>query len=247
VCAGGWRAGRRIVHFSEPDRMTVFRSDRTAATHRRVLLLSSLVVMLTACATRRPEALTPPAPIAALPIWKLEAGDQIKTRIYREPDLSGDVTVAANGTAYFPGIGRVTVQGMSLDELQTDLTVRYSKMIVDAAVDASFSREVVVYGQVRTPGVFLVDPGTTVLGLISKAGGASGPGKSPLLTLVKADGRQQTLAREARLALIDISHGDAIFVQDDTFFGRNQANLASIVLFASVIVSLISISTILGK
>lgn len=227
--------------------MTVFRSDRAAAHRRRVLLFSTLAVVLTACATRRPEMLMSPAPIAVLPIWKLEPGDQIKTRIYREPDLAGDVTVAANGTAYFPGIGRVAVQGMSLDELQTDLSTRYNKMIVDAAVDASFSREVVVYGQVRTPGVFLVDPGTTVLGLISKAGGASGPGRSPMLTLVKSDGRQQTLAREARLALVDIRHGDAIFVQDDTFFGRNQANFSSIVLFASIIVSLISVSSFLGR
>jgi protein involved in polysaccharide export with SLBB domain len=227
--------------------MTVFRANRAAATCRRALLFSTLAVMLTACATRHPEMLIPPAPIAALPIWKLEVGDQIKTRIYREPDLAGDATVAANGTAYFPGIGRVAVQGMSLDELQTDLSARYSKMIVDAAVDASFSREVVVYGQVRTPGVFAVDPGTTVLGLIAKAGGASGPGRAPILTLVKADGRQQSLSREARLALVDIARGDAIFVQDDTFFGRNQANLSSLVLVATVIVSLISITTILGR
>ena len=227
--------------------MTVFRSDRAAANRRRALLFSTLAVMVTACATRRPETLTPPAPIAALPIWKLEVGDQIRTRIYREPDLAGDATVAANGTVYFPGIGRVAVQGMSLDELQTDLAARYSKIIVDAAVDASFSREVVVYGQVRTPGVFLVDPGTTVLGLISKAGGATGPGRSPILTLVKADGRQQLLAREVRLALVDIARGDAIFVQDDTFFGRNQSNLSSFVLVATAILALISITSIFGK
>jgi protein involved in polysaccharide export with SLBB domain len=245
--AGISPAGRFIVHFSEPDRMTVFRSDRAAATRWRILLLSSFAVILTACATRRPELLTPPAPIAALPMWKLEVGDQIKTRIYREPDLAGDATVGANGTAYFPGIGRVAVQGMSLDELQADLAVRYSKMIVDAAVDASFSREVVVYGQVRIPGVYLVDPGTTVLGLIAKAGGASGPGKSPILTLVKADGRQLSLTREARLALVDISHGDAIFVQDDTFFGRNASNLSSLVLVATALLALISITSILGR
>lgn len=227
--------------------MTVFRSDRAAATRRRALLCSILAAMLSACATRRPETLTPVAPIAALPIWKLEPGDQIKTRIYREPDLTGDATVAANGTAYFPGIGRVPVQGMTLDDLQTDLSARYSKMIVDAAVDASFLREVVVYGQVRQPGVYLVDPGTTVLGLISKAGGASGPGKSPILTLVKSDGRQQMLTRESRLSLLEIGHGDAIFVQDDTFFGRNSQNLSSVVLVSTAILALISITSIFGR
>jgi protein involved in polysaccharide export with SLBB domain len=227
--------------------MTVPCFGRAATSRWRVLLVSSFAVALTACATRRPEMVTPPAPIAALPIWKLEVGDQIKTRIYREPDLTGDATVAANGTAYFPGLGRVAVQGMSLDDLQADLATRYSKMIVDAAVDASFSREIVVYGQVRTPGVYLVDPGTTVLGLIAKAGGASGPGKSPILTLVKADGRQQSLTREARLALVNIAHGDAIFVQDDTFFGRNQANFSSFVLVATALLALVSITSIFRK
>src|ERR1019366_5723925 len=104
-----------------------------------------------------------------------------------------------------------------MDSLQLELTNRYDKLVIDAAVDAVMMRDVVIYGQVRAPGVYSVDPSLTVLGLVAKAGGATGTVKSALLTLVKGDGRQFRLTREVRLSSLDIVHGDAIYVQDQSF------------------------------
>lgn len=247
MCVGPGGAGRAIDHLSEPDCMTAYRSVRAAALCGRAAYLALLTVALAGCATRRPELLTPMAPVSLTPVWRLEVGDQVKTRIYREPDLAGEATVAANGTAYFPGLGRVAVTGMTLDSLQADLASRYSKMVVDAAVDATFQRDVVIYGQVRIPGVYPVDPGMTVLALLAKAGGASGPGRTPLLTLFKADGRQLTLPREARLSQIDITHGDAVFVQDETFLGRNAQNLSAFTILVGATVTLLSLLFIIVR
>ena len=133
--------------------------------------------------------------------------------------------VTEHGDAYFPGLGRVQVAGLTLDSLQVQLTNRYDKLVIDAAVDAVMTRDIVIYGQVRTPGVYNADPAMTVLGLVAKAGGALGTSRSPLLTLVKGDGRQFRLTREVRLSTLDIVHGDAIYVQDESFFGRNATNL----------------------
>jgi polysaccharide export outer membrane protein len=227
--------------------MTVFYAGRVAARTGRAAHLIALALVLSACATRRPELLTPPAPVSGASVWRIEPGDQIRTRIYREPDLSGDAVVGANGTAYFPGLGRVAVVGLSLDSLQVDLAARYGKMVVDAAVDASFQRDIVIYGQIRVPGVYQIDPGTTVLGLVAKAGGASGPGKTPLLTLVKGDGRQFTLPRETRLSQIDITHGDAVFVQDETFLGRNSQNLSAFTILVGAAVTLLSLIFIIAR
>src|SRR5450755_38435 len=155
----------------------------------------------------------PEAPRSVVPVWKLETGDVITTKIYREPDLSSQTTVSQVGDAYFPGLGRVKVAGLTMDSLQLELTSRYDKLVIDAAVDAVMMRDVIIYGQIRTPGVYNVDPALTVLGLVAKAGGATGTGKGAILTLVKGDGRQFRLTREVRLSSLDIVHGDAIYVQ----------------------------------
>lgn len=204
-------------------------------------------IWLAGCATRRPEMMIPEAPRSIIPVWKLETGDQITTKIYREPDLASQTTVSQSGEAYFPGLGRVTVAGLTMDSLQVELTNRYDKLVIDAAVDAVMMRDVVIYGQVRSSGVYNVDPALTVLGLLAKAGGATGVGKSPLLTLVKGDGRQYRLTREVRLSTLDIVHGDAIYVQDESFIGRNAASFGTFTLIVTLILSVTGLLVIFVK
>jgi uncharacterized protein (AIM24 family) len=141
----------------------------------------------------------------------------------------------------------VKVAGLTLDSLQLELTNRYNKIVLDPAVDAVMQRDVVIYGQIRSPGVYEVDPSLTVLGLVAKAGGAAGTGKTPLLTLVKGDGRQFRLTREVRLSSLDIVHGDAIYVQDESFLGRNASNLGGFTIIATLILSVAGIILLLVK
>jgi protein involved in polysaccharide export with SLBB domain len=208
---------------------------------RQIGLVAVAAISIAACATRRPETQIPEAPHSIIPVWRLETGDLITTKIYREPDLSSQTTVSQSGEGYFPGLGRVKVAGLTMDSLQLDLTARYDKLVIDAAVDAVMMRDVIIYGQIRSPGVYNVDPSLTVLGLVAKAGGASGTGKTAMLTLVKGDGRQFRLTREVRLSSLDIVHGDAIYVQDESFLGRNSANFGAFALIATLILSVSSL------
>ena len=217
----------------------------TAFRHTGFVVVAAIA--LAACATRRPETQIPPAPRSIVPVWKLETGDQITTKIYREPDLATQTSVSEKGEAFFPGLGRVKVAGLTMDSLQVELTTRYDKLVIDAAVDAVMLREVVIYGQVRCPGVYSVDPTQTVLGLVAKAGGATGVGKSPLLTLVKGDGHQYRLTREVRLATLDIAHGDAIYVEDESFIGRNSASLGTFTLIGTLVLTVASIFLLVTK
>ena len=217
----------------------------TATRHIGFVMVAA--ISLAGCATRRLEIPIPEAPRSIVPVWKLETGDQITTKIYREPDLSSQTTVSQTGEAYFPGLGRVNVAGLTMDSLQAELTTRYDKLVIDAAVDAVMMRDVVIYGQVRSPGVYNVDPALTVLGLLAKAGGESGVSKSPLLTLVKGDGRQFRLTREVRLSTLDIIHGDAIYVQDESFLGRNASSLGGFAIIATLVLSVASLIIIFVK
>jgi protein involved in polysaccharide export with SLBB domain len=214
---------------------------------RHIGFVMVAAILLSACATRRPVAVIPEAPRSIVPVWKLETGDQITTKIYREPDLAAQTSVSEHGDAYFPGLGRVPVAGLTMDSLQAQLTSRYDKLVIDAAVDAVMMRDVVIYGQVRAPGVYNADPAMTVLGLVAKAGGATGTGKSPVLTLVKGDGRQFRLTREARLSTLDIVHGDAVYVQDESFFGRNATSLNGSTILVSLLVSVLGLFLIVSR
>ena len=203
--------------------------------------LAVAALSLAACATRVPPNVVPDAPRSIVPVWRLETGDQILTKIYREPDLATQTAVGQSGDAFFPGLGRVPVAGLTLDSLQVELTRRYDKLVIDAAVDAVMLRDVVIYGQVRVPGVYNVDPSITVLGLLAKAGGATGVSKLPVLTLIKGDGRQFRLSREVRLSTLDIVHGDAIYVQDQGFLGRNAQTIGTFGILATLTLSIASL------
>ncbi len=217
----------------------------TGLRHIGIIMVGTIA--LAACATRRPAVGIPEAPRSLVPLWRLEMGDQITTKIYREPDLATQTQVTESGEAYFPGLGRVKVAGLTMDSLEVDLANRYNKLVIDAAVDAVMTREIVIYGQVRAPGVYNVDPAQTVLGLVAKAGGALSTGKSPRLTLVKGDGRQFRLSREVRLSTLDIVHGDAIYVQDETFIGRNATGLTAATLITTLILSVASLLLLFSR
>ena len=222
-------------------RMTVFRHRVAAA------CVVAVVGLLSGCATRSAELFTTPAPISSVPVWRVEVGDQIKVRVYREPDLSGETVVTSAGQAYFPGLGRVDVLGLSADSLQTMLAARYGKLIVDVALDAQFTRDVVLTGQVRSPGIFAVDAGTTLLGLIAKAGGTGTSGSTATIFLQKADGTQYVVQGPTRLSALDIRHGDAIYVRDDSFLGRNAQSFSAFTLLVGAVLSLFSLILVLSR
>jgi polysaccharide export outer membrane protein len=199
------------------------------------------------CATRRPETRIDVMPVARTIMWRVAEGDLLRVRIYREPELSGESFVNVGGSAYFAGLGRIQVEGLTLDSLQADIAGRYSKFLVDAAVDVTLQRDIVVYGQARAPGVYLVDPSMTVLGLLAKAGGVGSQSRDPVLTLVKADGRQFSLPREARLAMMDVTRSDAIYVQEASVFARNRESLSAVTLAVTLATSILGLIFIVTR
>jgi len=213
----------------------------------RPLMLVAALGAIAGCATRQPTSLKPTAHVSPTPVWKIEVGDVIKTKVYREPDLSGDSPVSEAGTAYFPGLGRVKVVGLTLDSLQVDIQTRYAKLIIDPAVDVQFTRDVVIYGQVRQTGIITVDQTTTVGGLLAKAGGALGTGRDPSISLVRHDGVVYALPRDARLSSIDITRGDAVYVVDSDFFLRNAPSFGSLVIMAQLITTALSLVFIVAR
>ncbi len=125
---------------------------------------------------------TPLAPVrSAVPSPRQEAyrvgpKDVLDIAVYREADLSRTFRVRGDGFFSFPLIGRVRAQGCTTAELETALERRLAqgylvKPQVSVAVATYQSQPVFVLGAVRNPGHFYLHGNTTLLEMISRAGG----------------------------------------------------------------------------
>ena len=87
-----------------------------------------------------------------------------------------EVRVLPDGSITFPLAGRVEVAGLSTSEAEARIAARLVKFIPEAAVTVAVTgtegSRVYVLGKVTTPGpVLLTSPNTTVLQVLSQAGG----------------------------------------------------------------------------
>lgn len=116
-----------------------------------------------------PGAQTSPPPYIIGP------DDVLNIHIWREPDLTRDVTVMADGRVTFPLIGAVMAEGQTTDKLKIVLTEKLKKYIntpeVTVIIVESRSRRIYTIGNLNTPGPYPLVPSMTVLQALSVAGG----------------------------------------------------------------------------
>lgn len=96
--------------------------------------------------------------------------------------------VQADGTIYFPYVGKVKVAGETTDSIRRDLTARLDNVVRNPQLDvsvASFrSQKIYVSGEVKAPGaITLTDTPETVADAISGAGGYTENGDLSAATL----------------------------------------------------------------
>jgi polysaccharide export outer membrane protein len=200
-------------------------------------------VLFAACASRSPTVL---APLPDRP-WTVLPGDEVRVRVYREPELSGQYVVSGKGDVYIPGLGRIVAAGMTADSLSAHITAGYTKRIIDAIVDVGLLRSVPVLGQVTAPGVYQAEPTMSVQQIVGKAGGIRGTSlRTPTFLLQKGrDGTRYALAADLRLDRVALDEGDAIVVVDPSFVERWAPWIMTFNQFAgglSILVSVLLIS-----
>lgn len=186
------------------------------------------------------------APLPDRP-WTVLPGDEVKVRVYREPDLSGQYVVTGKGDVFIPGLGRIVAAGMTADSLSTTITNGYARRIVDAIVDVGLVRSLPVLGQVQSPGVYQAEPTMSVQQVVAKAGGVRGTSlRTPTYLLQKGrDGTRFALAADLRLDRVALDEGDAIIVVDPSFVEKWAPWVMTFNQFASglsVAISLILLS-----
>jgi polysaccharide export outer membrane protein len=108
--------------------------------------------------------------------YRVGEGDVLKVTVYDNPDLATTVRVTSDGTIHFPLVGEVKIDGLTVSQVAEKLAhVLAQGYIVNPQVSVFMeefrSKKVVIMGQVKTPGLYELSGPTTLLELISKAGG----------------------------------------------------------------------------
>jgi polysaccharide export outer membrane protein len=138
-------------------------------------------VSLFACASAESQEAAPNAPVLALPSdteYIVQPDDVLQITVYEEPSLTTKVRVTRAGDFNFPLLGRVDVNGLSVDQIEHRLTELLEKDYlvnpqVNIFIESYHPRYVFVTGAVTKPGSYPILPGqrTTVMEAITMAGG----------------------------------------------------------------------------
>jgi len=138
--------------------------------------------------------------------------DVLGITVWGQADLSRDYTVDPDGFVPFPLIGRVKAAGLTPTELAAQLTEALGKdYLVNPQVIVNvkeyLSQKVQVLGAAEKPGVYHLTGPTTLLEILSRAGGfASTAGKQVLL--IRNHGASDGASAVLRLSLEKIQAGD---------------------------------------
>jgi polysaccharide export outer membrane protein len=108
--------------------------------------------------------------------YTIGARDVLAITVWGQTDLSRDYTVAPDGFVPFPLIGRVKAAGLTANELAARLTELLAKdYLVNPQVILSvkeyLSQQVQVLGAAARPGIYYLTGPTTMLEILSRAGG----------------------------------------------------------------------------
>jgi polysaccharide export outer membrane protein len=112
--------------------------------------------------------------------YRVGAKDVLKITVWGHDDLSRQVVVSADGSFQFPLIGDVAVAGLTPGEIEARLRDLLGKdYLVNPQVSVSVqeyrAQRVFVLGEVERPGTYVLTGQTSLLDVLSQAGG---PGKS---------------------------------------------------------------------
>ena len=138
---------------------------------------------------------TVPAGITPPPDYVIGADDIINVVFWRDEEMSSDVVVRPDGRITLPLINDVQAGGLTPEQLRAGIHKEASKFIEDPRVSVVVkqinSRRVFVTGLVGKPGAYPLSNPTTVLQLLSMAGGISEFADQKKIVVMRTEGGTQ--------------------------------------------------------
>jgi polysaccharide export outer membrane protein len=174
-----------------------------------------------------------PVPAAAQTgdgVASLQPGDLVRIRIWREPDLSGDFPVLEDGSVILPRLGPWPVEGKDPTALRVELTEEFQKNLRNPSIEIIILRRINIFGEVRQPGLYPVDPTMTLTEAIGLAGGPLSSADRQKIILMRS-GREIEIELDQPYSVVDLDlrSGDQIYVPQRGWLLRNWPLVTSVI------------------
>jgi len=160
--------------------------------------------------------------------FQLQPGTRLQITVYREDDLSGIYEIDPAGKLNFPLIGDIHTAGLEVEDFRVELVEKLKKYLVNPQVSISRSegsiKSISILGHVAKPGVYDYSEGSTLMRLISSAGGFSESANKRKIKIIRIIDQKKKVIVANGLDIIDgkeddpkIESGDIIFVSESIF------------------------------
>jgi polysaccharide export outer membrane protein len=144
-------------------------------------------------------AQSPPKGADVPPSYQIGPNDVLSIYVWKEAELTRDVTVTPDGKISFPLIGEVVAEGRTVMELKQVITDKLQNFVtapeVTVIVKESRSRIVYTIGKVTKPGPYPLAPDMTVLQALSAAGGFAEWADTKHVLIIRREGGKETQFR----------------------------------------------------
>ena len=115
------------------------------------------------------------APSLTASTYTLGPGDELLIRIENHSDLTLELVVGPDGYISYPMVGAFKVTGLTITEVKDQLTDMLQPHIPNLWVTVVLLKarpiNIQILGEIKTPGKYSVQQGTTVMQVIAQAGG----------------------------------------------------------------------------
>jgi protein involved in polysaccharide export with SLBB domain len=220
---------------------------------RRLFLIGVLVVPVAAEAQDSARVAVPPVDTSNAQgiersVGVLRPGDALKIAVWREKELSGEYLIDARGLVQIPGLGNIIVAGLTPMEVKERLSEQLVRRgIVSPEIAVQPVIRVSVLGEVRSPGLLSVEPGTNLIHLITLAGGPTERANMKAVRVIRA-GRPYEV--DLQSALSGSSAGRVVLFSNDVVFldrkrGLTRENLSFGMGLLTAVLSIVSVVTVL--
>jgi polysaccharide export outer membrane protein len=160
--------------------------------------------------------------------YRVGEGDVLNVLVYDNPDLETTARVSGKGTILFPLIGELDIEGLTVSQVASKIADKLAQGYilypqVSVFVEEFRSKRAIIMGEVKVPGLYELSGSTSLMELISKAGGLTedagseinikrknpdDPGQDNLITV-----NLKTLLEEQETSPnVSIMDGDRVFV-----------------------------------
>lgn len=152
---------------------------------------------------------------------RLRSGDIVRITVWRQPELSGEFAITADGRIAHPLYREINVVGRPVAEIEAEVERFLRRYVENPQFVLLPLIRVSVTGYVDRPNVYAVTVGTTVTQAVAQAGGVTEQGRQDRVRLVR-DQRERFLdLTNPTDGNLQVESGDEIFVSQRSQWFRN--------------------------